>query len=185
MRKILYLDEVVVRQQLVYGISKEEMCEWWDVPEEFLDDFIEKKKLKKYAEEGLTCPDSECKVCISCGVKKHELKFQKGRNQCHLCRRKKKSERYYIMIREILEEQGRKYACEECGYDKNLSAIQFHHRDEREKTESISRLKTKNAGRDKIKAELAKCDVLCATCHSAIHNPHLKSDNFFEKDKDE
>ena len=134
MKKIFYLDESIVRMQLIYGLSNKEICDWWDVPEKFLQEFVKKKNLEKFYEEGLTHPDEECKVCSSCGLKKHVLKFQKKRNQCHVCIRKKKNTRHYKIVREILQSQGRDFACEECGYDKNLSALQFHHRDEKEKS---------------------------------------------------
>lgn len=182
MKKIFYLDEAVVRQQLIYGISRENMCKWWDVPRKFLDDFIERKNLEKLTNQEFKIPDEESKVCSNCGVKKHMLKYEKGHNQCYLCRRRKKNNRHYKMVREILEESGRKYACEECGYDENVSAIQFHHRDEKEKSTSISELKKRNSSKEKITKELVKCDVLCATCHAAVHNPHLRSTTVFSEE---
>lgn len=55
--------------------------------------------------------------------------------------------------------------CKICGYDKCLAAIDFHHRDPREKDFSISLKMSWEA----IEAELAKCVALCANCHREVH----------------
>jgi len=55
--------------------------------------------------------------------------------------------------------------CMDCGYDKYLGALTFHHRNPSEKVFEIS----SNAFADKkpedIEKELRKCDLLCFNCH--------------------
>ena len=58
--------------------------------------------------------------------------------------------------------------CEICGYDKNYSALEFHHLDPNEKDFTISK---KNSSWENIKKELDKCILICANCHREIHNP--------------
>lgn len=58
--------------------------------------------------------------------------------------------------------------CEICGYDKNYSALEFHHLDPNEKDFTISK---KNSSWENIKKELDKCILVCANCHREIHNP--------------
>jgi hypothetical protein len=54
--------------------------------------------------------------------------------------------------------------CSKCGYDKCFHAIDFHHRDPKEKKFNIgSMLRTKITPENL--EELAKCDPLCANCH--------------------
>jgi hypothetical protein len=57
--------------------------------------------------------------------------------------------------------------CSLCGYDKNISALQFHHKDPEKKDFSIS--KVKSSSWKFIKPELDKCILLCSNCHSEIH----------------
>lgn len=58
-------------------------------------------------------------------------------------------------------------ACEKCGYSRSISALQFHHRDPATKTFSISNKMSVSWPR--IKAEVEKCDLLCANCHAEHH----------------
>ena len=61
--------------------------------------------------------------------------------------------------------------CATCGYRKNVNALHLHHRDRAAKEIKVSQLN--RYGRPKIKAELAKCDVLCANCHAEHHDGEL------------
>ena len=56
--------------------------------------------------------------------------------------------------------------CQECGYNAHPAALQFNHRNPLEKSFNISQDPKK--AWDLIEAEIGKCDVLCANCHS-IH----------------
>ena len=55
--------------------------------------------------------------------------------------------------------------CQICGYDKCPSAFDFHHLDDSEKEFHIS----DKAAWATIEPELAKCMLLCATCHREVH----------------
>lgn len=74
--------------------------------------------------------------------------------------------------------------CIKCGYDKNIAAFDFHHRNPSEK---IFEIKMKNLSgawtQDEILKEVEKCDLLCSNCHREQHSPHLeinKIKSFFE-----
>jgi 5-methylcytosine-specific restriction endonuclease McrA len=58
--------------------------------------------------------------------------------------------------------------CSRCGYCKSLRALQFHHRDPKQKDFAISRPNPRSW--EKVKVELDKCDLLCANCHSEAHD---------------
>lgn len=57
--------------------------------------------------------------------------------------------------------------CQKCGYDKCQSALHFHHLDENEKDFQISTTGKKSMGR--LVAEVKKCTLLCANCHTEVH----------------
>ena len=59
--------------------------------------------------------------------------------------------------------------CSECGYNKCINALEFHHLDANEKDFSIG-----NNGHtrswERIRIELDKCIIVCANCHREIHD---------------
>lgn len=57
-------------------------------------------------------------------------------------------------------------ACVECGYAHAIAALEFHHRDASTKHFSIAKFNGSNV---KLRAEAAKCDLLCANCHRRRH----------------
>lgn len=58
--------------------------------------------------------------------------------------------------------------CQLCGYDKCLSALEFHHEDEDLKEHSPSYIILRWSW-DRCKEELEKCILVCANCHREIH----------------
>ena len=70
--------------------------------------------------------------------------------------------------RKLVEYKGGK--CKECGYGRNLAALDFHHRNPSEKEFIISKSQKSFA---KQKKEADKCDLLCKNCHTELHNPDM------------
>ena len=72
----------------------------------------------------------------------------------------------------ILKKGGK---CEKCGYEKNLAALCFHHKDPKEKERELglSSLLVGKKSQEKIKKEIKKCLLLCSNCHMEIHYPKL------------
>lgn len=62
--------------------------------------------------------------------------------------------------------------CQQCGYDKNLSALTFHHRDPAQKTLKLDRRIMSNYTMERLTAEVSKCQLLCANCHLEHHHPN-------------
>ena len=58
--------------------------------------------------------------------------------------------------------------CQRCGYARCSAALEFHHRDPEQKDFNVAG-KAQTWAWDRIKAELDKCDLLCANCHREIH----------------
>lgn len=57
--------------------------------------------------------------------------------------------------------------CIKCGYSKSLAALDFHHTDPNKKDWKPSRLMSYRW--EIVKAELDKCELLCANCHRELH----------------
>lgn len=65
--------------------------------------------------------------------------------------------------------------CSECGYKRNITALEFHHLGSEDKEYNISiGLKT-GRGIENIKPELEKCICLCANCHREVHHPECNN----------
>ncbi len=70
----------------------------------------------------------------------------------------------------LVSEHGGK--CLRCGYSRNLSALDFHHRDPTTKEYLISK-KLSSYGIARLRIEAAKCDLLCSNCHREETHPDL------------
>lgn len=62
--------------------------------------------------------------------------------------------------------------CSLCGYNKNMSALEFHHLNSKEKLFNIDSRSISNLKMEKIKCEIMKCILVCSNCHHEIHNPN-------------
>ncbi|HET8567370.1 MAG TPA: hypothetical protein VFM93_00100 [Candidatus Limnocylindria bacterium] len=56
--------------------------------------------------------------------------------------------------------------CVDCGYATTLAALEFHHRDAAQKEFALGGY---SGGIERLRAEAAKCDLLCASCHRMRH----------------
>lgn len=72
----------------------------------------------------------------------------------------------------LIEMRGGK--CHICGYNKNQSALVFHHLKNNEKRFGIDIRKCSNCTWEKLVEEANKCELLCHNCHNEIHHPDLK-----------
>jgi hypothetical protein len=64
--------------------------------------------------------------------------------------------------------------CKVCKYDKNLSALEFHHRDPNVKDSQLDMRTLSNRSMDYILKEVSKCDLICSNCHREYHNPEME-----------
>jgi len=63
--------------------------------------------------------------------------------------------------------------CEKCGYNKNPTALEYHHIDKENKFMDISTMITQGYSTDRIEDEIEKCIVLCSNCHSVQELGHI------------
>lgn len=72
----------------------------------------------------------------------------------------------HIFKLKCLEYKGNK--CQVCGYCKYSGALEFHHRNPKEKEFGFSKFRSQTFGKRAI-SELDKCDLLCSNCHREVH----------------
>jgi hypothetical protein len=94
----------------------------------------------------------------------HQRWYRKNRE-----RQQGKKRRRRRMLRAWLYEYKREEcACRRCG-EQHPGCLDFHHVDEAEKTDSVAELVNQGFAKDAIRAEIDKCEVLCANCHRKEH----------------
>jgi len=71
------------------------------------------------------------------------------------------------------------FCCQFCGYDKDITALEFHHLDSSQKEILPSKLYYRSW--DYAKQELDKCIVLCSNCH---REEHFRLDNKKQLEKE-
>ena len=133
---------------------------------------LESKFESLKVKEGQVKEYGESRFCPRC---KEDLKIQdfysrrgKGFSSgyCKKCTGLVSHQAIKKFKKECLAYRGGK--CINCGYNKCISALDFHHRDPSEKEFSISSIKRKKLT-EQIKKELDKCDILCSNCHRELH----------------
>jgi len=91
--------------------------------------------------------------------------------------------RAYALKYKLIQELGGK--CEKCGYDEieNTAVFDFHHKNPLEKAFTINKAIEHGKSWEDIRAEAAKCSLLCANCHRLEHfsKPDIDIDEYFEK----
>lgn len=99
-------------------------------------------------------------------------------------RRQKKqitNKRKLLAIREYLNSV-KSSGCQLCGYNKCLSAIEFHHIGN-DKLFELSKCSARSF--DTIKKEISKCVVVCANCHRELHASDIGKIDRVVKSKEE
>lgn len=122
------------------------------------------KPLRYFPKKGGASPSlkSICKVCdnLRCAKRKRRIKWEKIYTKRK--RQRKLNER--IAIKEYIN-SFKITGCMVCGYNKCLSAIEFHHRNPQKKVKAISQCSSFS----QVDKELPKCIALCANCHREVH----------------
>jgi|LauGreDrversion4_2_1035121.scaffolds.fasta_scaffold405009_2 hypothetical protein len=119
--------------------------------------------------------NTNCEVCQAlltgrqrnfCSVK-CRMKTTNFKHQVYTCQQARGLERK----KQLIEIAGGE--CCDCGYKKNISALEFHHLNPEEKSFNIDLRKCSCAKWDRLVEEVKKCVLICANCHRERHNPDL------------
>lgn len=87
----------------------------------------------------------------------------RGIYRCLRCRSEAVARRRRRLKEILVSEAGGR--CSVCGYDRYIGALQFHHRDGAAKQFGVSE-RGLTRSLEAVRAEVAKCVLLCANCHS-------------------
>lgn len=110
--------------------------------------------------------------CKNCGTEQCITKFPKAgvikgivyyRWFCGPCYVKSKMKRRNRLRIEYLELK-KSLKCKFCG-NCDFRVLDFHHRNAKEKDFNVADAIRRGFSMEKIKREIAKCDVLCSNCH--------------------
>lgn len=82
--------------------------------------------------------------------------------------------------RKILLIEQRGGSCENCEYNKNLSALEFHHIEPKNKKFELNIRSLSNKNLNIIIEESKKCILICSNCHREEHHPSLNIQNIKE-----
>ena len=76
-------------------------------------------------------------------------------------------------MRQIKKDHYAQHPCLQCG-ETNAEKLTFHHRDPKQKKACIGQVWNFHHPQE-LRDEIAKCDVLCVTCHRALHRAEENS----------
>lgn len=91
------------------------------------------------------------------------------------------AEHHYLLSKETWSKESKKFiinistknCCENCGYNKSISALCFHHlHDKKFNIGSLGRINSLIRIKDKIEEEINKCVLLCRNCHILEHTDY-------------
>jgi hypothetical protein len=122
----------------------------------------------------------ESKICPKCKKDKLLTEFHNKKSEnrlnswCKECVYACQKARWKDRKRKAIELLGG--GCCQCGYKKNISALQFHHINSDKKEFDWTRLRLRPWLC--VVAELKKCVLLCANCHIEKHNPTNENNHF-------
>jgi len=108
--------------------------------------------------------------CSKCGVNGKEHFYERASGSgsfysyCKKCYNQQSTFRQIENKKFAVEYKGGK--CQQCGYNKCLSSLEFHHLNPHEKDSSI---RFTSCSREKLLEEISKCILVCANCHREIH----------------
>jgi len=101
--------------------------------------------------------------CIRHGATRH-VRDSRGSYRCLQCRSDRVVRRRQRVKQILVEEAGGR--CRLCGYHRCIAALEFHHRDPAAKEFSLSRRGARSI--ERLRAEAAKCVLLCSNCHAEV-----------------
>lgn len=120
------------------------------------------------------------RTCSKCGAEKQYtfefFRVKNKTNQCRSCDSERVIEQQKERKLRWLEYKGGK--CVKCGYNKSVRSLHFHHINPKEKDFTLCQYRCRSW--EQIKAELDKCEILCANCHGELHEEMNNKSKIYE-----
>lgn len=118
------------------------------------------------------------KLCPRCNLEKSIYDFYRRRSgkdtssYCKKCSSDQVTERQRLFKRKCIEYKGG--SCQSCSYNKCDAALEFHHKDPKQKDFHLSKFRHYGKQKDEllsiVKEELDKCMLLCSNFHREEHD---------------
>jgi 5-methylcytosine-specific restriction endonuclease McrA len=108
---------------------------------------------------------SVIRTCRRHGETEFALVGSEKRPRCKHCRSEAVARRRRRVKEILVEEAGGQ--CVLCGYSRCLNALEFHHRDPTTKEFGVA-MRGITRAIDAVRAEAAKCVLLCSNCHAEV-----------------
>jgi len=121
------------------------------------DKIIEEFNFKN---KSLNKRHSNCRSCTRKLIKNH---YNKNRSY-YLEKAHKRNHKIRQKIFDYIKDYLVKNPCVDCG-ESDMVVLEFDHRGDTPKVKAVSQLIRLRVNLQRIKAEIAKCDVRCANCH--------------------
>lgn len=163
-------DEETLREMTADGCSTREMAEHLGCSQTTVRYWMKKHglrpvRMRQPAIDGAAGDVEQLRYCPQHGTVTRHVRRLDGAYRCQPCRTAAVSERRRRTKRTLVDEAGG--CCALCGYDRHAAVLQFHHLDPASKHFEISGLGATRALAD-VRAEAAKCVLLCPTCHAEV-----------------
>ena len=100
-------------------------------------------------------------MCKTCTAERSKRLYQEDR-ESQIERVRVNNQKYRVTAREYVLAYLLTHPCSICG-ETDPPVLEFHHQGDKES--EVSRLMGRGASLDALRAEIAKCSVVCANCH--------------------
>ncbi len=163
------MSEDTLRELISENLSSRSIAERLECSQSTINYWLKKFNLKTMPKiKALVKVDDY--ICTSCNTQLTKddfyMKESLRHTYCKNCFNKQVIERQRKIKQDAVDYKGGK--CSNCGYNKYLGALQFHHLDPSVKDPQWNNFKCRKFD-DAFKLELDKCALLCANCHSEQH----------------
>lgn len=105
-------------------------------------------------------PQARCKEC----QKDYHKQHYKDNMKAYKTRAYKRNKQVTLEIREYIRREKDK-PCQDCGFSYPYYVMDFDHRPGEKKLCDIARMAGSKVKLEKVKKEIAKCDIVCSNCH--------------------
>lgn len=107
------------------------------------------------------------KTCRECAHGFNKTYFEGPAKERHLQQVNERKQEARRFARDYVLEYLSSQSCAHCGED-DIRVLEFHHREKDNKYMAVAAMVSGGFSVERIRAEMAKCDVLCANCHRKI-----------------
>ena len=116
------------------------------------------KELQEFSQKTKTKLHSRCKVCVRAKIREH---YQKNKSY-YIAKSLRHNKRYINQNRQFVWDYLKLHPCIDCN-ESDPVVLEFDHL--RDKDKDISNMMHQAFSLERIKEEIAKCEVRCANCH--------------------